>query len=350
MIPCALQEPLKETIFMLLNLLFIIFLTVSLYLAVLYKSTAACALFFFLIICFFLGVLQLFYLSHSLKLWLPDVILDSHDKKSLSFTLSAENRGILSVSSAKIKISLWDVSSQRVFTDTLTFSAAPKGQTPITAELSSSYCGKFLIQIDSIQIFSFCSLLNKKLRPKLSAKALFYPDFSILPVTVSEATRFFAAENDGFDEIISGTPHVPMNQVREFQPGDRVRQIHWKLSARTDSLLVRDAGRPEGFPVLLFLELTQPDKKNPAAWYSSFLEYAASLSFSLLEAKCSHFIIWYHSGEQSVVRCPIRGEEDLYTCIYYLLHEKPCAPENCLPDLYSRRFPSDTHRTVTVCG
>lgn len=330
---------------MILNLFSFILLTASLYLAVLYKSTAACALFFFLSICFFLGILQIFYLARRLKLWIPDIVLDSRNTGHLTFSLSAENSGFLPVSCAKIKLSLLDINNQKLHTDSLVFSVLPKKQIILPVELSSSCCGKFQIKADYIRIFSFCSLLNKKLHINLSAKALFYPNLSLLPVTVSETTRFFSAENDEFDDIIPGIPHVPMNQIREFQPGDRVRQIHWKLSARTDELLVRDAGKPDGFPVLLFLEPSRPKQNNPSAWYSSFLEFAASLSFSLLEAKCRHFVIWYDSREQSVVRYPIRQEEELYTCIYYLLHEKPCDSDNNLYELYSRKFPSDTYQT-----
>lgn len=330
---------------MLSNLFSVLLVFASFYLAVLYESTAACALFSFLAICFSAGILQLFSLSGKLCFRMPEVIPDGPNKECLRFFITAENTGFLPLSCARAKIALFDINSQKLYADSLTFSLPPKKQVILPVELSSKYCGKFQVRIEYIRIFSFCSLLNRKLHPALTSTVLFYPDFSLLPVTVSETTRFFAAEHDEFDEVISGTPQIPINQIRTFRPGDRVRQIHWKLSARTDELLVRDAGQPDGFPVLLFLELTGPDKSDSAAWYSSFLEYAASLSFSLLEAKCSHFVIWYDSKEQSVVRYPVRQAEELYTCIYYLLHECPSAPENTLYDLYTRKYPSDTYRT-----
>ena len=43
-------------------------------------------------------------------------------------------------------------------------------------------------------------------------------------------------------------------QVREYEAGDSMKQIHWKLSARLNDLVVREPGYPVTRSVLVFLE------------------------------------------------------------------------------------------------
>ena len=48
----------------------------------------------------------------------------------------------------------------------------------------------------------------------------------------------------GFSEI---------HDLREYRPGDSLHEIHWKLSAKTDKLIVREAEEPDlGLVVLSF--------------------------------------------------------------------------------------------------
>ena len=52
--------------------------------------------------------------------------------------------------------------------------------------------------------------------------------------------------------------------IREYQPGDRIRQIHWKLTEKFDNLMVRDYGLPIQNTILLLLETGYAqDKPDP---------------------------------------------------------------------------------------
>lgn len=328
---------------MLMNLIPFICLAVLLYLAILYTNTAVCAVFFFFCICLVFCMVQLFLTGRNPEIFFPEVIVDALGKKKVSFSFSVKWNGALPVFHGKAKFSLYDARGTKLYSASWDFRGNPDKHVVIPIELSGMYCGKFKLKLDYLQICSLFSLLHKRVRSKISAEVLFYPQISPLYVTVSEAIRYFSAESDESDDVLPGTPHAPMYQLREFQAGDKVRQIHWKLSARTDDLLVRDVGMPDGFPVLLFLQWKNADKKVSASRYSSFLEYAASLSFSLLEAKCSHFIIWYDSKKQSLVRLPIRTEEELDNCIYYLLYAHLQDIATDLYTLYTQKYPSDTY-------
>ena len=150
------------------------------------------------------------------------------------------------------------------------FSLSAKKTSVLSGTISNGYYGKFHLQANKVRIYSFTHLLSLPVACKAKADILFYPSPFVIPIQLSEGIRFFSAECDGFEEIISGTGSYHTSDIREFLPGDKLRQIHWKLSARTDQLLVKETGRPKGFPVLLFLEKGKSDKKASPSQYSTF--------------------------------------------------------------------------------
>ena len=83
-------------------------------------------------------------------------------------------------------------------------------------------------------------------------------------------------EGSATDETLHGS--LDLKEVREYQPGDEVRSIHWKATARTGQLMVRDTIDPvqPRFTVLLD---TRADAVPPALF-----EEAVDLAASLLSS------------------------------------------------------------------
>lgn len=330
---------------MICNVLSVLFFVLLLYLAVLYASTASFALLALLILALAVGILQLFFNFHSFHLSIPSVLPDTAGNGIGKCTLTAENRGFFSVSRVSLKLSLFDNRNCKVYQKKLTFSVPANKTILIPVEITSPCCGRFKIRIHHIRIFSLFSLLACPHPRQYAGEMIFYPEITPLCAAVSEKTRYFTAESEGFEEILPGSPQFPMNDIRSFMPGDKIRQIHWKLSARTDEILVRNAGQPEGFPVLLFFQLLQNQEKNAALQYSNFLEFAASISFSLLEKKCPHFVVWYDEKEQTPVRFPVRTEEEFNFFLYALFHAEIYTESKELYELYRQKYPTDTYCT-----
>ena len=64
-----------------------------------------------------------------------------------------------------------------------------------------------------------------------------------------------------------GEDRSEVYQLREYRPGDDIRQIHWKLSSKLDRMIVRDPGLPLERSVLLLWER----RGTPAAQESDAL-------------------------------------------------------------------------------
>ena len=84
-------------------------------------------------------------------------------------------------------------------------------------------------------------------------------------------------EGSVYDPGRRGTDRTETFQVRDYAPGDSLRQVHWKLSGKTGRLVVRDPARPVDHR-LTVLVLRQ---KAPPPLADALMEAAASLCQAL---------------------------------------------------------------------
>lgn len=70
------------------------------------------------------------------------------------------------------------------------------------------------------------------------------PELDAVAVQVSERVRRYFGEAESYDDFQPGTDVSQIFDVREYRPGDRLQRIHWKLSAKSDGLLVREDSQP----------------------------------------------------------------------------------------------------------
>ena len=80
--------------------------------------------------------------------------------------------------------------------------------------------------------------------------------------------------------------------IREYQPGDRIRQIHWKLTEKFDNLMVRDYGLPIQNTILLLLETGYAQDKPDPDCMDALAEALLSVSQELASQQVVHSIGW----------------------------------------------------------
>ena len=118
-----------------------------------------------------------------------------------------------------------------------------------------------------------------------------------------------------------GNDPSELYQVREYRSQDSLKDIHWKMSAKEDQIMIKERGFPLGCAVLIWIDF--PEKEKSAEGFSALLDTAASLSITLVEYKCIHMAAWYDEKEMQVVRHRIRDEESACEFIWELMDLQP---------------------------
>ncbi len=118
----------------------------------------------------------------------------------------------------------------------------------------SPHCGKITLQIEKAKIIDFSGIFAFSV-PCPKKAAFFLHPASFAPVLPGD--RLFTQEST--ETLFSAQKGEDSTEILGFhsmQEGDRFRDIHWKLSVRTQDLMIREGSRPQRQPVGIFLLLT----------------------------------------------------------------------------------------------
>ncbi|MDY4487487.1 MAG: DUF58 domain-containing protein [Candidatus Limivicinus sp.] len=110
------------------------------------------------------------------------------------------------------------------------------------------------------------------------------------------------------------------HELREYRPGDTVNSIHWKLSSKTDEIIVREALEQANNQV--FLVLSRPGEKDRG------LECLYWLSLQLCNKEIPHVIV---SGRMY----PVGNEDESAAALCEIL-SAPLSPPCCFDRSHAR--------------
>ena len=108
--------------------------------------------------------------------------------------------------------------------------------------------------------------------------------------------------------------------LRDYRPGDPMRTVHWKLSAKRDELVVREMLVPRR-PALVLTA----DHFGLPGQVDQMLDKLQALSLALLERRERHWIGWLHPVSGVPVLLPVEHPEGLTACLTRFLGES-CPP------------------------
>lgn len=192
------------------------------------------------------------------------------------------------------------------------------------AELSlGDSCGKYILEGNSLRSADLLGLGAFTIRTETFRAAAVR-----LPKTVKSEYEGFGTgmlDLDGsvYDEYRAGFDQSEVFEIRAYRAGDKTAQIHWKLSQKTDTLMLRQGSLPVKNALLLVLEAPQGKGKQGsqagrlarAEAFPARAQRAAarlfSLSESLAEKGVQHHIGYLASDAKNLTITEISGRESL---------------------------------------
>lgn len=123
-------------------------------------------------------------------------------------------------------------------------------ETTVTARLS----GETRVRCLNVQLTDPLGLFLARCAPCRECRTVFYPQPVALQLTFSE-DAFSAGTTEEMVRRHRGNDPSETFDVRDYVPGDDVRSIHWKLSGKMDTLIVRQASDPAHYDTVLLPDL-----------------------------------------------------------------------------------------------
>ena len=177
-----------------------------------------------------------------------------------------------------------------------------------TLPMDTSHCGQLTCQLHRVRALDLLGLFAFPVSVPAPAHALVLPqpapaqDLPPLPPMP-------AGDHGNW----RGTPDLENYDLREYRPGDPLRSIHWKLSSKHDSLVVREPvknGLPQAaVTVDLFGDGDRLDQVLGRLW---------TISVHLLGREVPHTILWL-DRDQTQQQETVASQGQLLAAMAYLL-------------------------------
>lgn len=202
------------------------------------------------------------------------------------------------------------------------------------------YAGNYEFELHSIRFYDLTGLFSMTKRIGRSAQIQVLPQITSVGMRISERTRNFYGDADVYDDFHPGDDPSEIFDIREFQAGDRIQSIHWKLSAKSEELLVRQDSQALACPVVLLLDQYAAGAKSQED-VEHYLEAVAGISFSLMDAACPHFAVWYSGERGDIVRIRVDNEESFYIFVCEYLADCLGKAPSAMKQLYTQKHRED---------
>ena len=123
--------------------------------------------------------------------------------------------------------------------------------------------------------------------------------------------------SDNEDDTRKGNEYADISNIREYIPGDRIKDIHWKLSAKKDKLLVKERIHTSERQMIIWL-----DSSDSKRIVTDILSEAYSVLCHVIREGILVKLMWYDYSSNSVNEYSVLDNYDLINAFIKIYSSK----------------------------
>lgn len=189
-------------------------------------------------------------------------------------------------------------------------------------KLKFPYTGPACIYLKAVYMYDYTGSFRVKLRTND------YMNVTVLPVIEKgrQSIETFTNDSNSVHEMYinkAGNSIDDIRQIREYQTDDSYRHIHWNLSARSGSLLVKEFSQETDVKINVIAQVT-PDILDDYRKMGDYYDKLAAEAMSLVSDKSIVSLMWYDYEYDAYTKHGITTKESCEDALYelFVYHEK----------------------------
>lgn len=211
------------------------------------------ALFYLAILTPIIAFLYTLYVYLRFKIYqsMDNRVVVKGDWNNYSFTIA--NEDLITFRNVRVNF-LYDKSTIKKTEESMEYALLPNDKQQMETKLRCNYRGEYFIGVDSIEVTDFLYLFSITYPITSKLKVFVLP--RVVPI---EQLGIAPAIVDSKNPIrLSSTVEEELDtEVRRYSPGDNIKRIHWKASAKANELLSRQYHQKPKSEVVLFMDLAK---------------------------------------------------------------------------------------------
>ncbi len=223
---------------------------------------------------------------------------------SIPLQLAVWNASPFSSGRARARLTVENTFTGQRQREGFAFTAGPQRQV-FQHQLTSRTCGMVRCRLGSLRVCDYLGLFSLPVRKPQELSVSFWPAVHPLELEVRE-NLMPDSEGEQYSQKKPGDDPTELFALRDWQEGDRLSRIHWKLSQKLGRTLVKELGQPLSDHLLFLLDLN-----GDGLQADLLLDAFASLSNALTQKEHAHRVAW--TNRAGLCLFEITQPEDLLT-------------------------------------
>lgn len=265
-------------------------------------------------------LLSVFYIKLNLRVSIEASGFTCHRNTSQAVRLIVNNRGFLPV----VKITAFMTCTSHITGEqtpfTLSFPVSGRNVTSVEFTISVPHCGLTSISAKKLIFTDYIRLFSGRVKCRSDAAMMILPIGSELEYSLNVPCSNTDEESNIYSKIRAGDDPSEVYRIREYQPGDLQKRIHWKLSSRTDTMWIKDYSFPIKKKAAIIANYTVADSMDSI---DTALEAVYTLSAFLIKQEFPVTLYWLCSSSNHLMWNELNSMAELNNSMNTLLSDEP---------------------------
>lgn len=269
----------------------------------------------------------------------------------LEYILAVENEKRIGCAYGKATLEIKNLLTGEITDENVTFSIGGKERKQFLCTTLQRYCGKIEIKLKEVIAEDLIGVYRRCSTAEGITYALAMPDTFSLNLEIGTGAQS-DLNSDEYSMYKSGSDPGETFAIREYRPGDKIRNIHWKLSEKLDEVTVKELGLPVNNSILILLDSIEPfeEQRTKPVVMDALGETTISVAQVFSDQQIPFTLSWYGSEDGEMKQQEILNSEDLTATMPDVLSAGPVQDTENILQHYEEDFGYPEYAHILIIG
>lgn len=220
---------------------------------------------------------------------------------------------------------------------TLNIPVRIKQDTEVEYPIEMEYCGRFIVSVSKITLLDLTGIYEVNVPVSIEKECLVFP--SGLTNRQEAGIMYQRGVTEAMESREKGYDFSDISGIREYIPGDKLQNIHWKLSVKKDNLMVKERVSVSAQQLNVLVDLVNDD----SMCLEHILELFDGITRAFVEMNLP-FTVFYYSVKHGVLKNFYIGNEvERKNCIEMILYDHSYSTVGLVEEVYEKQEPQGTY-------
>lgn len=218
-----------------------------------------------------------------------------------------------------------------------------RNSTDIDYQMEMEYCGRLTVSVLEIGLEDLFGLYKRNIPISVEKECLIHPSGESR--TAQAGMLYQMGVTEDMESRKRGHDFSEISGIREYIPGDKLQNIHWKLSVKKDCLMVKERISVSAMQLCVVVDLLN----DARMCLEGILELTDGITKGFVEMNIPFTLYYYSVKTGQIKETLIDNEKERKNCFDMILYESCYEQEGLAEDLFLKQYTTSTYLYIG-CG